>query len=242
MADFYKTHNNSLIVVPEIDNPQMPCRFEYIAHCSEKINQSMIKKLEQRISMLMDNPFILFKDKCNVKNPGGGAFPPHQDFSAYQHFFPKFHVTAAVMLDDSTIENGCLEVASNYKKYKKVLHSDIQQIKCSFGIFPFFDFYQGGKNNGDIKSELSDQLAWLPVEAKKGDVLLFHSFLPHCSKKNNSKNARRNFFFTFNALSEGNWYQHYYEIKRNQFNNPMFHVSTPTQHQTRALMENSNEK
>lgn len=216
LPEFYKNHPDALIVVPEITNYFEPCRFEYIAHCSAIIKEIIIEKLEKRISQLMSESFILFKDKCNVKNPGGGAFPPHQDFTAYAYFTPRYHVTAAVILDDSTIENGCLEVAVN-DDYLGVL----------------LDYYQGGKNNGDIKKELSDKITWKPIEAKKGDVLLFHSFLPHCSKKNESSKPRRNFFFTFNALSEGNWYEYYYDVKKNQFDNPIFHVSTPTEHSGR---------
>jgi hypothetical protein len=37
-------------------------------------------------------------------------------------------------------------------------------------------------------------------------------------------------FLTFNAKREGEWYVRYYGEKRERFNDPKFHVSTPTAH------------
>jgi ectoine hydroxylase-related dioxygenase (phytanoyl-CoA dioxygenase family) len=180
-----------------------------------------------QLDELMGKPFVLFKDKCNVKNPGGGAFPPHQDIAAYYHFTPKFHVTAAVMLDASTIENGCVEMALDYQKYTSLAS---QIMHGPFGGYPFFDFYPSGPRNGDIVDEVSAVFDWQPMQAEPGDIVLFNSFVPHRSAKNTSDKRRRNFFFTYNALEEGDWYQTYYQTKQQHFDNKMFHVSTPTQH------------
>ncbi|WP_100551361.1 phytanoyl-CoA dioxygenase family protein [Caedibacter taeniospiralis] len=218
LGDYYQQHDGEIIVVPEAEQPTEPCRFEYIAHCSKRLNDEVVQYVKDLIETLTGESFVLFKDKCNLKNPGGGAFPPHQDITAYRHFKPKFHITAAVMLDDSTVENGCLEMASNY-------HQSLGT--QALGIL---DFYEGGPRNGDIKDEISQQFDWRSIPAAPGDVVLFNSFVPHRSAKNTSQKSRRNFFFTFNVAREGNWYEHYYAAKKLDFNNPMFHVSTPTQH------------
>lgn len=227
LSEFFKHNPRELIVVPEASNCFDVCRFEYIAGYSKTINDIIIAKVKDLIDKMMEEPFILFKDKCNVKNAEGGAFPPHQDIAAYYHFKPKFHVTAAVMLDDATIENGCLEMAIGYKN---ISDGKTHSMKSRFGSFPVFDFHSGGKNNGNIKEWITEKMVWNSMQANKGDIVLFDSFVPHCSKKNNSKNRRRNFFFTFNSLSDGDYYEEYYSVKRRDFNNPIFHVATPTKH------------
>ncbi|MBA2652727.1 MAG: phytanoyl-CoA dioxygenase family protein [Tatlockia sp.] len=230
LEDFYQQNNNELIVVPEASDSLTVCRFEYIRNCSDIFNEVVILKMQKLINHLVGQPCLLFKDKCNVKHPGGGAFPPHQDIAAYYHFKPQFHITAAVMLDDSTIQNGCLEMAHDYQAN---CGEDTHFVTSPMGKLPFFDFYRGGNNNGDIKSEISDSLHWEYIQASKGDVVLFHSFVPHRSQKNNSDNPRRNLFFTFNLAHEGDFYQDYYFAKTQNVNNPIFHVSTPTKHESR---------
>lgn len=227
LSDYYFSNKPQLIVVPESHEPSKICRLEYLAESSEAIKNNIVRKTKDIVDDIMGEPFVLFKDKCNLKSSGGGAFPPHQDMSAYYHFKPTFHVTAAIMLDNSNVQNGCLEMAADYKNN---FVEGAAKIKNRFGEFPFFSFYKEGHNNGNIKEEISANFVWKPIEASSGDMILFNSFVPHQSKKNTSSTKRRNFFFTFNALSEGDHYEFYYATKRHGFNNPMFHVATPTKH------------
>ena len=224
---FYQQHAQELIVVPEADNPEEICRFEYLTGFSKTIHTFV----QERIKVLLDNflntPFTLFKDKCNLKHPKGGAFSPHQDIAAYYHFGPSYFATAAIFLDDATLENGCLEMAG---QYRQELQKPSEITECDFGSFPFLEFYQGGKNNGDIQTQISRHFTWTPIKAKRGDVVLFDAHVPHQSQANLSTQKRRVFFFTFNAASDGDLYNTYYDTKRNRYNDPMFHVSTPTHH------------
>jgi hypothetical protein len=155
LADYYLQHDNEIIVVPEADQPQEPCRFEYIAQCSPRLNEAVIHPIQDLIEALMGEPFVLFKDKCNLKNPGGGAFPAHQDITAYQHFKPKFHITAAVAVDAFTLENGCLEMAEDYLK--------------TYGSHCLLDHYEGGPRHGDIRDEISQTFFY-----SKPTNFLFH--------------------------------------------------------------------
>src|SRR5262245_16917614 len=100
LADFYRQAPEELIVVPEAADPHAVCRFEYISKHSPFIADAVVAATRRAIEQLVGEAVTLFKDKCNLKNPGGGAFRPHQDVSAYRHFPPKFHVTAAVPVDD----------------------------------------------------------------------------------------------------------------------------------------------
>lgn len=60
---------------------------------------------------LIGESAVLFKDKVNFKLPGGGGFEPHQDVQAGWDCYAKLFVTAMVSIDETTEENGCLEVA-----------------------------------------------------------------------------------------------------------------------------------
>lgn len=227
LSDFYKRNGDELIVVPEIDDLLKVCRYEYISGCSEAINTQIVPKLKQYIEELTGSEFLLFKDKCNAKNPGG-AFDPHQDVIAYDQFKPAYHVTAAIFLDDATVENGCLHFPENY--LEDVADLDFPLTDTPLGKLPVLASYDGGPGNGNIRQEICDKICWNLVPAKRGDVVLFDSYVPHYSEKNNSDKTRRAMFFTFNAAADGNYYQDYYAMKRNEFDNPKFHVATPTAH------------
>lgn len=228
LSDFYRRNPEELIVVPEIDNAQKVCRYEYMYGVSQPISEVIVPKLQQFIEQLAGQPFVLFKDKCNAKNPGGGAFDPHQDVIAYDQFKPRYHVTAAIFLDDATIENGCLYFPDDYLQDLSEL--DAERVATPVGKLPVLESYEGGSTHGNIRQEICDQIQWSPVTARKGDVVLFDSYVPHYSEKNESELSRRAMFFTFNASSDGNHYQAYYDMKHSQFDNPKFHVATPTAH------------
>ena len=57
----------------------------------------------------------------------------------------------------------------------------------------------------------------MPITANSGDILFFHSFVPHMSYKNDSNTSRISHFITFNKLSQGNKRNEYYQLKRDQF-------------------------
>lgn len=223
-SDYYK-ENKSLIVVPEINNTTI-CRFEYIiGHLPEfkKISDVLCFELEK----LTGKKYSLFKDKCNIKSTGGGAFPPHQDAPAYINFIPTYYVTAAILLDDSTEENGCLEMATNYLNANTNKKTNIV---TEIGTRPIFDFYVGGERNGTIIDEIQSQFLWKKQTLSSNNIIFFDSFIPHQSKINNSNSSRRIIYLTFNFENEGDHYENYYEKKRNEYSNPIFHIATPTTH------------
>ncbi|MCL9780261.1 phytanoyl-CoA dioxygenase family protein [Vibrio sp. S4M6] len=228
LAQFYKTSPKQLIVVPERDDPTKVCRIEYLTESHEFIKRTLVPKLAKLIQDEIGQPVALFKDKCNAKNPGGGAFRPHQDVVAYRHFEPNYHVTAAIFLDEATQENGCLNFATNYKQLDKALFESTELINQQY--LPVFPRYQGGALHGDIQEEVCKHLDWQMLEAKPGDVVLFDSYVPHYSEANRSQHSRRAMFFTFNLAGQGQYYLDYYRMKYEQYDNPVFHISTPSEH------------
>src|SRR5437016_14669027 len=63
------------------------------------------------LAALCGEPVVLFKDKINLKLPGGAGFAPHQDAPAYVDFGVEHHLTVMLPVDAFTRENGCLEMA-----------------------------------------------------------------------------------------------------------------------------------
>ncbi|WP_271271208.1 phytanoyl-CoA dioxygenase family protein [Aliamphritea hakodatensis] len=233
LNDFYQQNLAELIVVPEIDDPLKVCRYEYIKGYNPVIREQLVPKLQGFIKALTGDDFVLFKDKCNAKNPGGGAFEPHQDVIAYNHLKPNFHVTVAIFLDEATLENGCLYFPENYRR--DLEGHDYALQTTPNGELPILPSYDGGSSHGAIQQEVVDRIKWQPVEAKPGDVVIFDSYVPHYSEKNASEKSRRAMFYTFNAQHFGDFYDAYYDMKHREFDNPSFHVATPTAHSKSAL-------
>jgi len=201
----------ALITVPEAANPQQVCRAEDLCTVYPELYHFVRGNITAYISYLLDEPYVLFKDKINFKWPGGGAFPPHQDFPAYENFGPREHVTAMVCIDPATLENGCLQIDGNWRGGSSVL-----------------PYITGGKNHGSIDPAHRKEIQWIPLETSPRDLVLFTSYLPHYSEVNNSQKPRRAFLFTHNRQSEGDHRTAYYYMKRTDPQNPVFHFATPT--------------
>jgi hypothetical protein len=142
-------------------------------------------------SALLEQPAVLYKEKINYKLPGGAGYAPHQDAPAYR--FVATHVSCMVAVDDSLVDNGCLEVASGM--HGEVLPTD---------------------EHGCIRADVVDALTWEPVEVDAGETLWFHSRTPHRSGTNHSSTPRRALYPTYNAASEGDLRADYYRQKQSE--------------------------
>ena len=140
-------------------------------------------------SAMLGEPAVLYKEKINYKLPGGAGYAPHQDAPAYR--FVESHVSCMVAIDDATMDNGCLEVASDM--HRELLPTD---------------------ETGCIQPAIVTALDWMPVEVRAGETLWFHSRTPHRSGPNESTVPRRALYPTYNARREGDLRAAYYEQKR----------------------------
>lgn len=143
-------------------------------------------------SALLGEPAVLYKEKVNYKLAGGAGYSPHQDAPAYP--FIDAHVSCMVAVDDSTVDNGCLEVVD-------ARHHDLLPVDASGCIHP------------DVVADL----VWEPVEVPAGSTLWFHSRTPHRSGPNRSDHDRRALYPTYNAASEGDLREAYYREKLARF-------------------------
>jgi len=154
-------------------------------------NDILFEILEQ----LMGEPAVLFKEKINLKLAGGAGFGAHQDAPAFITFDQRYHITMMLAIDDSTIDNGCVQFSSPVETYKTLAQNP----------------------DGTICSELEKELSWTSLEVQAGDIVLFDSYIPHRSPTNPSKKSRRAGFITYNRESEGCHRDDYFADKRRSF-------------------------
>lgn len=138
---------------------------------------------------LLGEPAVLYKEKINYKHPGGAGFAAHQDAPAYPHI--TVSVSSLLAVDDSTVENGCLEFARGM--HHELLPTD---------------------GDGCIRPDIVEELSWQPCPVAAGSLVWFHSHTPHRSGPNASHASRRALYLTYNPASLGDLHETYYRDKR----------------------------
>ncbi len=146
------------------------------------------------VGELLDDKPVLFKEKINFKMPGSNGFEPHQDIQAGWNVYATYFLSVLVAIDDSTPENGCLEMAA------------------------------GRHGSGMIGSswtplgagELRD-MTFVPCPMRSGDIAIFDCFVPHRSGPNSTASPRRNLYITYNRMMDGDHREKYFSDKRRSF-------------------------
>jgi ectoine hydroxylase-related dioxygenase (phytanoyl-CoA dioxygenase family) len=121
--------------------------------------------------------------KINSKLPGNNTVVHwHQDFPYTPHTNDDV-VTALLMLDDVTEENGCLLVAPGTHRG------------------PVNSLFQDGVFTGTVDAETTAALAAqeVPVMGKAGSVCLMHTRLQHSSRANKSDHSRTLYICVYSA-------------------------------------------
>lgn len=137
-------------------------------------------------------PAELFKDKLIFKPPGAIGATLHQDWIAWPEF-PESFVTVLVAVDSFSAESGATEVFPR-------LHRN---------------GYMSPKDGQHHYVELSNlSTDPIPLILDPGDVAIFSCFTPHRSAPNRAATARRGYFISYNAASEGGqqYAKHYQEF------------------------------
>ena len=226
---YLKDHPESPIVVPEKKHVHQVCRAEDFVSPDTFAEFRVIPLMVGSVlAKLQGEEYVLFKEKINFKWPGGGAFPPHQDFPAYDFLQPGEHATSMLTVDSATVQNGCLRAAVDWTAPltgdPKIDQDRLQEGKA---LLPY---YKGGPNNGTICDEYAEKFDWRCLATNPRDLVIFSSFVPHYSDENQSDVPRRAMFLTYNRKAEGDHHSAYYDKKRNDPQNPIFHIATPTVH------------
>lgn len=137
----------------------------------------------------------LFKDKLIYKPPGLKGYDLHQDYISWPSF-PRSFTTVLIPFDRVDSDNGCTEVFPGYHANGLLTPED-------------GEYHQ-------LSPELVDESRVVPLVLNPGDIAIFSGFTPHRSAPNRSERWRRQFFPSYNKLSDGGHQrpQHYEEFQR----------------------------
>jgi hypothetical protein len=138
--------------------------------------------------LLGDVPVRFWHDQLFYKPAKkGGVVAWHQDYSYWTRTKPLAHLTCWCGLDDSTIENGCLQYVPGSHRWglldKPELAGDMM------GITSY------------LTPEQQQQFHPIPVETQAGEAIFHHPLTLHGSGENKSSQPRR--AFVINVFADG---------------------------------------
>jgi ectoine hydroxylase-related dioxygenase (phytanoyl-CoA dioxygenase family) len=138
--------------------------------------------------LLGDVPVRFWHDQLFCKPPKqGGVVAWHQDYSYWTRTKPVAHLTCWCGLDDSTVENGCVQYVPGSHRWglleKPALAGDLM------GITDF------------LTPEQQKEFKPVPVEVKAGEGIFHHPLTLHGSGENKSNRPRR--AFVINVFADG---------------------------------------
>jgi len=138
--------------------------------------------------LLGDKPVRFWHDQLFSKPAKkGGVVAWHQDYSYWTRTVPMAHITCWCGLDDSTVENGCLQYVPGSHRWglldKPELAGDLMGIK------------------NYLTPEQQKQFHPVPIETKAGEAIFHHPLALHGSGENKSERPRR--AFVVNAFADG---------------------------------------
>lgn len=139
------------------------------------------------------NEVSLYTEKLNYKRARvGGRIVLHQDYPYWRAACDDIDrvVTALVALDDSTQENGCLEVLPGSHRLGPVPGRDVEDASL----------------RNEIDDAVFDTSGMIPVEIPAGAAIFFGPLLVHRSAANTSEHDRRTMLYTYQPA--GNRHRH----------------------------------
>lgn len=207
---------SKMIAIRDRHRTDLVCRVENMSSCMGNIKGFIKGVLIPYLEHLTGEKWILLKDKLffrwpDKKSDVGGAkdgVPVHQDLFCYdfdQEYGPANVLTIRIPIDVFTRNNGCTEIAKNWKRFAKIENGRF--------ILPSV---QSGSAKGTVRRDISNKIDFEPILANPGDLVLVDPFVPHGAGDNTSDTPRRCFIFSFNKLDDGNFNKGLYERKLRQ--------------------------
>lgn len=176
------------------------------------------------VSALTGERMVLYKEKLNLKPPGGSGFAPHLDTPSLRVALgrqgPQTFVTLMVAIDDMNEGNGCLRLVhgawSESNRCEIIVPVDSASDHDEHDGKGSQRRRNGGKNpdaggrEGAIPAHVSEGQTYTNLLCKGGSMAMFHGWTPHRSSANISRFPRRAVFLTYNPLREGEFHDLYY--------------------------------
>jgi phytanoyl-CoA hydroxylase len=124
--------------------------------------------------LIQTDDIKLYADQLFMKPPAIGAAQPwHQDSKSFIDIYPMDLVTAWAAIDDSTLENGCLEFVSGSHLWGLLSNEQMDEHRSRIGSDPAY---------------MPD-----PAPLRSGSVSFHHSLTWHASRANTSTARRRGY-------------------------------------------------
>lgn len=157
-------------------------------------------------SILTGEEMVLFKEKLNLKPPGGNGFAPHLDGPSLSVALgdagPKDFLTVMIAIDDMNENNGCLKVCKG--AWSEEFHIEVITPESDD------DDPDAGGRRGAIPLHIANDLKFDPIICRGGNIVCFNGWIPHRSSANTSPFPRRAIFLTYNPSREGDYHGLYY--------------------------------
>lgn len=147
------------------------------------------RRMTAPIAQIFGEEVILFEDKLNYKPPViGSPYPLHQDYAYWQEYTDRL-ITVALLLDEATVENGCL-------RFVPGSHME--------GLIPREDDHPQ-----IIQAEIDDPSIAMDTPGSAGSLVVFSCYTAHHSFPNRTDTGRRTILYTYNPASDGDTYATY---------------------------------
>jgi Phytanoyl-CoA dioxygenase (PhyH) len=140
--------------------------------------------VEPMITLVGDDKPELFTEKLNLKRPNiGGPNPLHQDYPYWIDSTTDASrvATATIYLDDTTVDNGCLEVVPGSHVAGR------HQTRTDSDVF----------GNLEMDPDANAHMVRIPVELPAGSVVFFGAFLAHATGPNHTDQSRRALLYSY---------------------------------------------
>lgn len=162
--------------------------------------------IQPLVSTIIGEPLLLFKEKLNLKPPGGAGFAPHLDTPSLRMALgqdgPRRFWTIMIAIDAMHAGNGCLRVCRGQWTEETALSTVAHE--------PNGNPDASGRA-GALEASTADKLDFTDIECEGGTIAIFNGWAPHRSSANTSPFARRAVFLTYTPANEGDFHARYYE-------------------------------
>jgi ectoine hydroxylase-related dioxygenase (phytanoyl-CoA dioxygenase family) len=190
----------------EIEERRTLTRLENFVNHHERWRDMCLGYICSVVSAVVGTEMVLYKEKLNLKPPGGSGFAPHLDTPSLRVALgdsgPQTFVTAMVAIDNMTSQNGCLRIAKGPWS---------EDNNCEL-VPPEQDGNpDAGGRAGAIPVDAAESFAFEDITCLGGDIVTFNGWAPHRSSANSSPFPRRAVFLTYHPASEGDFHNRYYE-------------------------------
>lgn len=150
-------------------------------------------RIVEPVRQILQSDVYVWHSKINVKDAfEGTVWLWHQDYGYWMwDGVDAKLVSVLLFLDEATLNNGCLMVASGSHKWGRLEHSADEATTS---------YKQWCVDNRTLRERLSEEMIQ-PVTGKPGDVLFFDCNLLHGSGHNMSPLPRKNFIIAYNDVS-----------------------------------------